>query len=595
MYIMRIVLTIIILSLAPSFSSFAEENYTLEKIVVTGGSSGSGRSASQNYPSETLSSKDIRENYFNSVSDIFRRASGVDLRYRGTSGIQGDLSIRGSTYEQTAVLIDGIRINDMQTGHHNMDIPLTSMDIEKIEVLKQGSSSSYGAGALSGSINIITKKPLKKSITIETLAGDYGLYGQAFSCDMPGKNSSTRFSVEHKTSNGAKPNTDFDYETYSYMFNKDWADNSLNLVAGYQDKDFGADSFYSNLYKEEEEHTNTLFLKTGLDASLASYDLKNSIFLRRHNDKFILNRNNPLFSQNTHTTYSYGIHSGASLPVKYGDLETGFEIARDVIDSTKLGKNTRMNEAYFLGFDPESGNKLEPSLRYRIDHFQNWSYQNSYNAGLGYWLIDDKLKIKSSFSHSFRGPSFTELYYSDAANKGNSDLKVEESDNYSLGLETNHNNTPIACDIFLRKVENLIDYTRLTVNDVWQASNLGSVDFKGIDLRAGPLSYTYMEADRSASGFLSKYALDILRHQLMFNLNRDIKTIKIGLHLSYNERKFGETYFIGDLSFSKTFQNKETSVEPFIKIDNFTDTDYSEIAGVIQPGRWVQAGVKVKW
>ena len=585
----------IILNLALCTFSFAEEDYTLEKIVVTGGSSGSASRPSQNYPSETFSSKDIRENYFNSVSDIFKRSSGIDLRYRGTSGVQGDLSIRGSTYEQAAVLIDGIRINDMQTGHHNMDIPLTSMDIEKIEIIKQGSSSSYGSGALSGSINIITKKPLKKSISIETLAGAHGLYGQAFSCDMPGKNSSASFSAEHKTSNGARPNTDFDYKTASYLFNKDWVDNSLNLVAGYQDKDFGADSFYSNLYKEEEEHTNTLFLKTGLDTDLVSYNLKNSIFLRRHHDKFILNRNDPSFSQNTHTTYSYGIHSSASMPVKYGDLETGFEIARDTIDSTKLGKNTRMNQACFLGFNPTEGNKFEPSARFRIDHFQNWSYQSSFNTGLGYWLIDDKLKIKPSFSHSFRGPSFTELYYSDAANKGNSDLKVEKSDNYNLCLETNYNNIPISCDVFLRKVKNLIDYTRLTVNDVWQATNLGSVDFKGMDLKAGPLSYTYMEADRSASGFLSKYALDILKHQLMLNLNRDIKTIKIGLYLSYNERKFGETYFIGDISFSKAFQNKETSIEPFIKIDNFTDTDYSEVAGVMQPGRWVQGGVKVKW
>lgn len=109
--------------------SFAEEDYTLEKIVVTGAS---GSKQSRNYPSETISAKDIQIKKINSIPDIFKYASGVDLRYRGTSGVQGDLSIRGSTYEQVAVLIDGIRINDSQTGHHNLDIPLTSMDIEKI-------------------------------------------------------------------------------------------------------------------------------------------------------------------------------------------------------------------------------------------------------------------------------------------------------------------------------------------------------------------------------------------------------------------------------------------------------------------------------
>jgi vitamin B12 transporter len=563
-------------------SSFAEEDYTLEKIVVTGGSG-------------TFSSKDIQNKKLNSTPDILKYAPGVDLRYRGTSGIQGDISVRGSTYEQVAVAIDGIKINDPQTGHYNLDIPLTSMDIEKINILKQGSSSFYGAGALSGSIDITTKKPLKKSVSIETLAGQHALYGQAFSCDMPGKNVSSSFSLEHKTSNGARPNTDFDYQTFSYILNKDWQTNSLNFLAGYQEKDYGADSFYSNLYNEEEEHTRTLFLKTGIDSDFISYALKNSIFLRRHHDKFILNRNNPAFSQNTHTTYSYGMHSGITWPVKYGDIESGFEIQRDTIDSTKLGKNTRMNEAYFIGFNPEERARLEPSARFRIDHFQNWSYQNSFNSGLGWWAIEDKLKIKSSISHSYRGPSFTDLYYSDAANKGNPDLKVEKSDNYSAGFEINHAGIKLECDGFMRKVKNMIDYTRPTENDIWEATNLGKVTFKGVEMKTGPLSYTYMEADKNISGYLSKYALDILKHQLMLNLNHDIKGIDMAWRLSYNERKFGETYFIGDFCVSKVFTNKSTSIEPFLKIDNFTDTDYSEVAGVIQPGRWIQSGVKIKW
>jgi iron complex outermembrane receptor protein len=583
---------IIILNLLFYSSLFAEEDYTLEKIVITAKAEDG---ENQNYPSELFSSEDILAKKINSVPDILRYASGIDLRYRAMSGVQGDLSIRGSTCEQVAVLIDGIKINDMQTGHHNLDIPLTSMDIEKIEILKQGSSSLYGPGAFSGSINIVTKKYLKKSTIMEISGGQHALYSQAFSCDMPGKDLSSSFSFEHKTSNGARPNTDFDYQTFSYIFNKDWPGNSLNFLTGYQDKDFGADSFYSNLYKEEEEHTETLFVKTGLDSELNSYNLKNSIFLRRHHDKFILNRNNPPFSQNIHTTHSYGINSGINWPLKYGDLKSGFEIAVDKIDSTNLGKNTRMHEAYFLGFAPEFGNKFESSAMFRIDHFQNWSYQNSFDSGAGWWLMDNKLRIKSYFSHTFRGPSFTELYYSDAGNKGNSDLKVEKSDNYSAGFEINFNNIQIECNGFLRKVNNLIDYTRPSINDIWQATNLGKVDFKGFELKTGPLSYTYMEANKNNSGFLSKYALDILKHQLMFNLTYGIRGIKIGWHLSYNERKYGETYFIGNVCISKAFENKQTIIEPFIKIDNFTDTDYSEVASVIQPGRWIQSGIKIKW
>jgi len=572
--------------------SFADEGYTLEKIVVTGDS---GNNRNQNYQSETISGRDIKEKQINSAADILRYVPGVDLRYRGTSGIQGDLSVRGSTYEEVAVLIDGIRINDPQTGHYNLDLPLTAMDIEKIQVIKQGSSSLYGTGALSGTINIITKRPLKKSRSLEITVGQHALYSQAFLCDMPAKDISNSFSYEHKISNGARPNTDFEYQTFSYILNKDWQDNSLNFLAGYQDKDYGADGFYSNLYNEEEEHTETLFVKAGLDSDLGPSNLKNSAFLRRHHDRFLLNRNNPLFYQNMHTTYSYGIHSGIDWPVKYGDMETGFEIARDEINSTNLGKNTRINEAWFLGFNPAPENNIETSARFRIDHFQNWSYQDSFDSGAGWRLADNKLKIKACFSHAFRGPSFTELYYSDPANKGNADLKVEKSDNYSIGLETNYRDIEIECGGFLRKVTNLIDYIRPTVNDVWQAANLGKVYFKGLELKAGPFSYTYMEANKDNTGYLSKYALDILKHQLMFNLRHSARGLKIDWRLSYNERKFGETYFIGDVCVSKAFENKNTVIEPFIKIDNFTDTNYTEVAGVLQPGRWVQSGIKIKW
>ena len=582
----------ILLNLLFAVSSFAEEGYILEKIVVKRANAEEQRQA---YPDEVLPLEDLHQKKIDSIPDILDYVPGIDLRNRSAYGTQADISIRGSTYEQVAMLIDGIRINDMQTGHHNMDIPLTSLDIEKIEVIKKGSSSLYGNGALSGSINIVTKKPVEKSSVLVITAGQHALHSQAFSLAMPKKNHSNNLSFEHKSSNGARPNTDFDQGTFSYIFNKDWEDNALGFLLGYQDKDFGADSFYSNLYKEEEEHTETLLMKTSLDTDLETYKLKNSIFLRRHHDRFLLNRNNPGFSQNTHTTYSYGMHSSINWPIKYGDIESGFEIERDKIDSTNLGKNTRMNEACFLGFRPRLENRWESINRFRIDHFQNWSYQNSFDAGLCYWLIDDKFRIKGSYSHAFRGPSFTELYYSDAANKGNSDLGLEKSDNYSIGCETSYNNLKIAGEAFLRRVKDLIDWTRPTINDIWQASNLGKVDFKGIELRVGPFSYTYMEADKEDLGLLSKYSLDILKHQLMLNLAHDIYGIKINWQLSYNERKYGETYFIGNISMVKVFQKNLISLEPFIKIDNFTDTEYSEIAGVIQPGRWTQAGIKIKW
>ena len=60
----------------------------------------------------------------NSVVDFLNLDSSVDLRQRGQSNIQTDVSIRGSTFGQTLILLNGLRLNDVQSGHHNLDIPV---------------------------------------------------------------------------------------------------------------------------------------------------------------------------------------------------------------------------------------------------------------------------------------------------------------------------------------------------------------------------------------------------------------------------------------------------------------------------------------
>jgi len=602
---MPIIFLIIFGFLLLPFAS-AQEPYTLEKIIVAPrDNSFSTPSLKNNYSTEIVNHEDIALSATNSVVDSLDHVSGIDLRYRSTFGIQGDLSLRGSTYEEVAILIDGVNVNDPQTGHHNLDIPLTAFDVEKIEIMKEGTSSLYGTGALAGSFNIIIKKVTKKVFNLETVFGQHTLFGQSASFSLPTEVISGRVSFDHKISSGGRPNTDFEYKTAALTLNKDWGDDSWDGLFGYQKKDFGADSFYSNLFPEEEEHTEAFFVKTGWGSHLNFGTLKNNLYLHKHRDKFILRRNNPT-SVNYHTTYVYGLDSNIAFPLKYGDFNWGADCGRDEINSTNLGKHDRLHEAGFLGFTTELGNKFTADVRYRLDHYQRWPWQKSFNLGLGYDIIKEKLKLKGSLSRAFRIPSFTELYYSDAANKGNADLGVEKSDNFSLGLDFKQNKTELIVAGFLRRGHDLIDWTRSTTSDPWAATNLGRVDFKGVDfifkLRT-PLSYlekiffsyTYMEADKKAAGFLSKYALDILKHQFILDIRQSLIGLDLDWQLSYNERYYGETYFVGNLYVAKKFISKNFIFEPFLKIDNFSNTKYSELAGVIQPGRWVKAGLRLEW
>ena len=91
------------------------------------------------------------------INSLLKYISGVDVRQRGAEGIQTDISLRGGTFDQVMVLLNGINITDSQTGHHNFNLPVSLQQVERIEVLKGPASRIYGPNAFSGAINIVTK------------------------------------------------------------------------------------------------------------------------------------------------------------------------------------------------------------------------------------------------------------------------------------------------------------------------------------------------------------------------------------------------------------------------------------------------------
>jgi vitamin B12 transporter len=606
-----LIVSIFLSAFLVSVPCFSEEPHVYDRIVITSHESRLSflDFLEGHYATQVIRSQELNQKPTASLVDLLDDVGSVDLRYRGTSGIQADLSIRGSTFEQVAVLIEGVRVNDPQTGHHNLDIPLTRFDVEEIEVIKEGASSLLGAGALAGSINFAIKKPTKKALNIETLFGEHALFGKALSFSWPSEKIASRLSFEHKTSKAARPHTDFEYKTGSFYLARTFPEATADVLLGYQKKDFGADSFYSNLFPEEEEHTSTFFIKTGLDNKLSFGLLKSSVHLRKHRDKFILNRNNPTFV-NYHTTYSYGLGSELEVPLERGDFLLGADGGGEQIDSTNLGKHTRQYGSLSFGLMRRLQDNLTAEAQLRFQEYQEWGFQESYHMALNYFIIDETLRINGSLGHAFRIPSFTELYYSDAANRGNEDLAVEESDHFRLGLAFKEGKTSWGVDAFLRHGRNLIDWTRASESQIWTATNLGRVDYSGLEFnfKLEPVlgfrqaefkkiafSYTYMDSNKKETGFLSKYALDILRHQLIMGIDSEILGIHLNWQLSYHQRCFGETYFIGDFVMSKRIRAKDFILEPFLKIDNFSDTHYREVGGVLQPGRWVQGGVRFEW
>ncbi|MBN2097002.1 MAG: TonB-dependent receptor, partial [Candidatus Omnitrophica bacterium] len=302
-----------------------QPTHTLEPIVITPTKSLLGLLQDLRQV-KIITREKIDELPVHSVAELLHYTLGVDIRQRGSWGIQADVNMRGANFEQVLICLNGLPINDPQTGHHNLDLPVRLADIERIEILPGGGSRLYGAGAFAGTINIITKSPAGSQIEVETSGGSFGLNAQGLSANFPLGNFQNRFSFAREESSGWRSETDFTAKNLSLNTQSSFSWGELGYLFGWTKKDFGADSFYSNFYTQEQEHTDTRFfnLKTLIKNQILA--LQSDLYFRRHTDHFLLDRTRPGWQENYHTSYSSGLDLDALKTFDFGSLLAGLEL-----------------------------------------------------------------------------------------------------------------------------------------------------------------------------------------------------------------------------------------------------------------------------
>jgi vitamin B12 transporter len=199
--IYKIVLTqIILLVLANDIITSQEDReYQLEDVVVTA-SRTPLKSSDLTRNVVIINAEEIKKAPVSSVQDLLKYATGIELKRRGVDGVQGDVSIRGGSFEQTLIMIDGVKITDPQTSHHNLNLPVSLNDIERVEILKGQGSHIYGPNAFSGIVNIITRKGYKKSLSIAGTGGENNYYDYSLGFSYPIENFSNRVSFSRQKS-----------------------------------------------------------------------------------------------------------------------------------------------------------------------------------------------------------------------------------------------------------------------------------------------------------------------------------------------------------------------------------------------------------
>ena len=176
---MRKILFILLAISLSKQSTAQDEGTNLDPVTVTS-SFNETRASKTGRNITVITSKDISQLPVRTTDELLRFLPGIDVQSRGAFGAQSDISIRGGTFQQVLVILDGLRLNDPNTGHFSGYIPVVLDEIEKIEILKGASSGIFGSDAVGGVIYITTKtfsqkKQAGNNGIVQLAAGDLGL------------------------------------------------------------------------------------------------------------------------------------------------------------------------------------------------------------------------------------------------------------------------------------------------------------------------------------------------------------------------------------------------------------------------------------
>jgi len=571
-----------------------------------------------------------------SLDGLLDYVSGIDVRQRGVNGVQADISVRGGSFDQVLVLLNGVNITDPQTGHYNLDIPLNLSDVTRVEILQGSSARVLGPNAFSGAINIVTENTESKTLNTELVGGSFGYFAQAVSGNFGNDLFHTFASVSHQSSDGYMPNTDFNmFNAFSQSVFKIAHVGKFDLQLAAQQKSFGANSFYSMAYPNQFEHTKTFLTALNWTLSMGKMSYAAQVYWRQHHDRFELFRDfkgaKPWYKgHNYHLTDVTGAKSSAVYQSLWGKSTMGVDVRNEHIFSNVLGNSMDSLAVPFesnMFFTRESNRLLFTAF---VDHsialnhwyisfgaastFSQYFGQNTYGGLDLAYAFTDEARVFLSANSAIRLPTFTDLYYKSATQISNPDLQPESSQTFELGTKIQQSKWKLDASIYYRLGKNIIDWIKMPDSTKWESRNLTSVNALGTDLTFEysfqkpffekiSVSYSYLHLDKSADEFDSKYALDYLKHKVVLALNHRIwNKLSASWKASYFDRAGNYSdltsqqklvytpYFLLDgrlLWFQKRF-------DIFADVNNILNKSYADFGGLAQPGVNVNIGVRLK-
>lgn len=580
-----------------------------------------------------ITKQEIEQSPVQSIQDLLNYAANIDVLQRSGHGVQADISIRGGSFDQTAILLNGINLSSPHTGHYSFDIPINLSDIERIEIIHGPSSMTYGASAFSGGINIITKKKADSKVYARIEAGGHNLYSVEAKGTLQNETVTSQLSAGYSTSDGYTRNSDYDIVNLLWQTRLNVEQSKIDVQLGFNDKKYGANTFYTAAYPNQYDKVST-YLASVSGETGEKLKFIPKIYWSRHNDCFQLVRgDNSGIPYNYHKSDIYGANLNIQYSSTIGITSFGGELRNEGIQSTVLGKLVNNPKDKYIYSDDRT------NVSFALEHnilFKQFTLSlgvlANYNTALkgdykfypainASYRILDNLKVYASWNKAMRMPTFTDLYYNTATHTGNANLKHETSESIELGFKYSNSFMKAGITGYYMEGKNLIDWIKNNPDEKWQSINLAKVYKAGVETDVTlflheitsfftpnttiQLSYARLHQNgKDASGEKdSNYILNYLRDKFVAQANIPIcRGISLNGKFRWQDRKGGFIMYENN----KPAYHK--SYKPFSTLDlkvnwkykdflfnlsanNIYDTKYYDLGNIPQAGFWFSAGL----
>jgi iron complex outermembrane receptor protein len=580
--------------LKPTVTESVEVRTTVEPLPM----------AESNRSVEVIAPRDVPA-VVDSPVDLLRSDASLNLQARGPEGVQADLSIRGTTFEQSLILVNGMRVNDPEAGHLNLDVSIPLDAVTRIDILHGSGSTFYGSDAIGGAVNLLTGPPVPgTTLVLRSGAGSYGSVENHLRASFTAGPLSEQVTGSRDQSDGFIADRDY---ASNAAASESWIKSALGatdlLFAG-SDRPYGANQFYGNYNSWERTKGWVAIAQQQLGSRTAA-----SFGYRRHTDEFVLFRDRPAVYENNHVTSSYQADlRRADEPGRNTTLSYGLEENGDTIRSNSLGRHGRNQGAGYANVSFRSLKRLSLALGARAELFSGGDSVFSPSVA-GAFTVTSGLRLRASAGHGFRLPTYVDLYYSDPATVGNPALKSESSWSYEGGLDWSPSGGRVTLSGagFTLNQNDVIDYSKrvlgtpaLTNAQKWQAINIPRLDISGAEasarLRVGKrqqvqLSYTAAHSGSLPTAFISEYAYNYAAQNAVFGWTGVFGQFTAFTQLDVVQKTGHTAYPLWDVALSRNVG----AVRPYLRFANLANTGYEEIVNVPMPGRTIMGGMQFIW